>query len=67
MTKEEFIKIRKERLKMTQRELGDALGLDSQTISRLERGEHRIKETTAMALESLMLSVTAPRAHRRRK
>jgi len=55
MTKEEFKEARK-RLGLTQRELGDALGLDSQTISRLERGEHGIKETTAMALESLLPS-----------
>jgi len=53
MTKQEFKEAR-ERLGLTQRELGDALGLDSQTISRLERGEHGIKETTAMALRSLL-------------
>jgi transcriptional regulator with XRE-family HTH domain len=60
MTQQEFKDIR-ERLGLTQRGLGDLLGLDPQTISRLERGEHRIKETTAMALEKVLDDYLAAR------
>ena len=37
-------------LGMTQRELADLLKVDPMTISRWERGQHRIPESVALAL-----------------
>jgi transcriptional regulator with XRE-family HTH domain len=41
-------------LGMNQRELGDALGMHEQHISKMERGERPIREVTAMAVRSLV-------------
>ncbi len=62
MTGKEFKEIR-DRLGLTQRGLGDLLGLDPQTIWRLEHDKHirGIKETTAMALEKVLEDYLAAR------
>lgn len=40
---------------MTQRELGEALGLDKNTVARAERDELPIQRTTELALKYLLV------------
>ena len=46
---------RKEDLKLTQRQLGDALGLHWNTIARMERNELPIVKQTELAIGYLLL------------
>lgn len=46
----QFKEIRKDILKITQKEMGDALGMASNTIARMERGEIQIEKRTILAL-----------------
>jgi transcriptional regulator with XRE-family HTH domain len=45
-------------LKMTQRELGEALDLDKNTVARAERDEIPIPRTTELAVKYLLLMET---------
>jgi transcriptional regulator with XRE-family HTH domain len=46
------------RLKMTQKELGEALGVHKNSIARMERGEFPIIRTTELAVKYLLIMET---------
>jgi len=46
------------RLKMTQKELGEALGVHKNSVARMERGEFPIIRTTELAVKYLLLKET---------
>ena len=56
MTKAELRRAR-ERLGMTQLELAEALGMQRNTIVRMENGSHAIMRTTELAIKYLLLAM----------
>lgn len=52
MTPAEFKAIR-EKLGLTQRELAEGLGLKTNSVARMERGERPIRQVTRLAIEHL--------------
>ena len=43
------------RLKMTQKELGEALGVHKNSVARMERGEFQVIRTTELAMKYLLI------------
>jgi len=43
------------RLKMTQKELGEALGVHKNSVARMERGEFAVIRTTELAVKYLLI------------
>jgi len=64
MTKQELKRAR-ERLDMTQRELAEALGMQTNSVTRMEIGLQPIMRTTELAVKFL-LSVTSKKQKRRK-
>jgi transcriptional regulator with XRE-family HTH domain len=64
MTREELKRAR-ERLGMTQRELAEALGMQTNSVTRMEIGLQRIMRTTELAIRFL-LSVRRKKQKRRK-
>ena len=54
MTGEELKRARR-RLNMTQKELGEALGIHENSVARMERGEFSIIRTTELAVKYLLI------------
>ncbi len=46
------------RLKMTQKELGEALGVHKNSVARMERGEFAVIRTTELAVKYLLIMET---------
>ena len=46
------------RLKMTQKQLGEALDIHKNSVARMERGEFKIIRTTELAVKFLLLVKT---------
>lgn len=63
MTGKEMVRARR-RLNLTQRELGDSLGLHWNTIARMERDELPIMKQTELAIGYLLL-VKKPKGGKR--
>ena len=57
MTGKELKRARR-RLKMTQKELGEALGVHKNSAARMERGEFPIIRTTELAVKYLLIMKT---------
>ena len=51
------LKRARDRLKMTQAELADAIGLQRNSIARMERDEQPVRLTTELALRFLLLTM----------
>ena len=49
------LKKARRRLKMTQKELGKALGVHKNSVARMERGEFSIIRTTELAVKYLLI------------
>jgi len=45
----------RQRLKKTQKQLGEALGIHKNSVARMERGEFRVIRTTELAVEYLLI------------
>jgi transcriptional regulator with XRE-family HTH domain len=54
MNGKELRRVRR-RLKMTQKELGKALGIHKNSVARMERGEFPIIRTTELAVKFLLI------------
>lgn len=61
MTKEDFYKIRVIDLRMTQQELGRAMGVHHSSISLMESGKRRINIRTELALQQLKERCNEPK------
>jgi DNA-binding XRE family transcriptional regulator len=57
MTKAELRRAR-ERLRMTQRELAEAIGMRETSIARMENGLQRIMRTTELSVKYLLLTMS---------
>lgn len=57
MTGKELRRVRL-RLKMTQKQLGEALDIHKNSVARMERGEFRIIRTTELSVKYLLLMET---------
>ncbi len=51
----------KERLGMTQAAMAEALGMQRNSVARMERGEQRIMRTTELAVKYLLLNMRKPK------
>lgn len=55
------IKNARKRLRMTQAELGQAIGMDKNSIARMERGERPVMLTTELSIKYLLLTMRKSR------
>jgi transcriptional regulator with XRE-family HTH domain len=56
----------RDRLKMTQKQLGDALGIHKNSVARMERGEFPIIRTTEMAVKYLLVMESKKRRSKKK-
>ena len=49
-----LMKLARKTLGYTQKQMGEAIGIDPNTVARLERGEHNMTGTTKKAIELLL-------------
>jgi transcriptional regulator with XRE-family HTH domain len=49
------------KLKMTQAQLAEAVGMDKNSIARMERGERSVMRTTELSLKYLLLTMRKPK------
>lgn len=52
-------------LSLTQRELGERLGMTQTSIARMERGEQKIMQTTELSVQYLLLMEKQKRGKRK--
>ncbi len=55
------LKEARERLGMTQAAMAEALGMQRNSVARMERGEQRIMRTTELAVKYLLLTMRKPK------
>jgi len=60
----EELKRARARLNMTQKQLGEALGVHKNSVARMERGEFSIIRTTELAVKYLLLMESKKRGNK---
>jgi transcriptional regulator with XRE-family HTH domain len=58
------VKKAREKLNMTQAELGEAIGMDKNSIARMERDERPVMKTTELSIKYLLLTMRKPRGRK---